>query len=272
MNSFEDNRTYTDFAGVYDNFMDDIPYEAWSSFVRNLLEVYDVYPDGNTVIGELGCGTGTMTKLFLEAGYNIEASDLSEAMLAAAKKKCSFYEEGTSEENEEHCRGRVTFCKADMRDFKLTGQVPAIISLCDSVNYLVQEQDLERLFTAVRKNLCDGGVFIFDLKTLWLYENAMADNVFADTRHNCAYIWENYFDTDTRINEYALTLFLENEQGSYDRCEEIHLQRAYEPEDIIRAAARAKMEVAAIYGQEPFEELLEEDERMFVVLRKPERK
>lgn len=292
MNSFEDNRTYTDFAGVYDNFMDDIPYEAWSSFVRNLLEVYDVYPDGNTVIGELGCGTGTMTKLFLEAGYNIEASDLSEAMLAVAKKKCSFYsedtskegtskegtskegtfKESTSKENEEHCRGRVTFCKADMRDFKLTKQVPAIISLCDSVNYLVQEQDLERLFTAVRKNLCAGGVFIFDLKTLWLYENAMADNVFADTRHNCAYIWENYFDTDTGINEYALTLFLENEQGSYDRCEEIHLQKAYEPEDIIRAADRAQMEVAAIYGQEPFEELLEEDERMFVVLRKPERK
>lgn len=255
MSLFEENNTYTDFAGVYDNFMDDIPYEAWSSFVKNLLEVYEVVP-GKNRIAELGCGTGTMTEIFLEEGYEIEASDLSGEMVELAKKKCRKY------------AGKVTFDKADMRDFKLKEPVKGIISLCDSVNYLVEDGDLERLFAAVKSNLVDGGVFIFDLKTKWLYENAMADNTFAETRNDCAYIWDNYYDDETRINEYALTLFLQNKDGSYLRAEEIHLQKAYEPKDIKAAAKAAGVKVEAIYGEEPFEKLLKEDERMFVVIRK----
>lgn len=272
MGYFEENRTYKNFAGVYDNFMDDIPYAAWFMFVRNLLELHNVHPDGWTVIAELGCGTGTMTEIFLKAGYGVIASDLSAEMINVAKQKCRAYITGDDRAKKPCDEGfGAEFFQADMRSFKLKDKVPAIISLCDSVNYLIEDGDLETLFRTVKSNLCDGGVFIFDLKTLWLYENAMADNVFAESRSNCAYIWENYFDSDTKINEYALTLFLENEQGSYDRCEEIHLQRAYEPDEIRRAAHAAGMELEAIYGQEPFEELLEEDERMFVVLRKPER-
>ncbi|MGN0481478.1 MAG: class I SAM-dependent DNA methyltransferase [Lachnospiraceae bacterium] len=259
MGLFEDNNTYTGFAGVYDNFMDDIPYEAWSSFVKNLLEIYNVFP-GESRIAELGCGTGTMTKIFLDGGYDIDASDLSGEMVELAKRKCEKYS------------GHVSFSQADMRSFRLKEPVKGIISLCDSVNYLVEDGDLDKLFSSVKANLTDGGVFIFDLKTKWLYENAMADNTFAETRSDCAYIWDNYYDGETGINEYALTLFLENEQGSYDRCEEIHLQKAYEPKDIKAAAERAGVIVEAIYGQEPFEKLLKEDERMFVVIKKPERK
>lgn len=255
MSLFEENNTYTDFAGVYDKFMDDIPYEAWSAFVKNLLEVYEVVP-GKDTIAELGCGTGTMTEIFLEAGYDIEASDLSADMVELAKEKCQKYGK------------RVSFGVADMRDFKLARPVKAIISMCDSVNYLVEDGDLEKLFTAVRANLTDGGVFIFDLKTKWLYENAMADNTFAETRDDCAYIWDNYYDEETRINEYALTLFLKNSKGNYGRAEEIHLQKAYEPKDIKAAAKSAGVKVEAIYGEEPFEKLLKEDERMFVVIRK----
>ncbi len=259
MSSFEENNTYTGFAGVYDNFMDDIPYEAWSGFVKNLLELNDIVGADGDTIAELGCGTGTMTQIFLEAGYRIKASDLSPDMIKVARVKCADYP------------GQVAFDKADMRDFALDEPVKGIISLCDSVNYLIQDGDLEKLFAAVKRNLLPGGVFIFDLKTRWLYENAMADNVFAESRSDCAYVWENYFDEETAINEYSLTVFVEDEDGRYLRCDEIHLQRAYEPCDIEAAAKAAGMEVDRIYGQEPFEDLLEEDERMFVVLRRPER-
>lgn len=258
MDSFQENQTYTGFAQVYDSFMDDIPYEAWAGFVRNLLEINDVQPGEQNPIAELGCGTGAMTKRFLEFGYHIQAFDLAEEMLAAARDKCK----------EEMKQGKVSFFHGDMRFFTVEEPVQAVISLCDSVNYLIEPGDLEKLFQAVKKALRPGGVFIFDLKTLWLYQNAMADNVFAQTRDHAAYIWENYFDEETRLNEYALTLFLAQADGSYARCEEIHLQRAYVPEEIFAAAQRAGLQVAHIYGQEPFEELLEEDERMFVVVKK----
>lgn len=258
MSSFQENNTYTGFAGVYDSFMEDIPYEAWACFVRNLLEINGVDAQSPEPIAELGCGTGTMTRRFLDFGYSVLASDLSEEMLAVAEEKCK----------KEIRRGRVTFFQADMRLFTLDEPVQAILSLCDSVNYLIEPGDLEKLFEAVKKALKPGGIFIFDLKTPWLYKNAMADNVFAETREKAAYIWENYFDEKTQLNEYALTLFLAQENGSYARCEEIHLQRAYTPEEIASAAGKTGLMVEHIYGEEPFEELLEEDERMFVVLKK----
>lgn len=256
MNSFDENATYTNFATVYDEFMDDWPYEAWAGFVRNLLELYEVSGLDNASIAELGCGTGTVTEYFLKNGYKVEAIDLSQDMLDVAKDKCKQYIGD----------GSLKLKCLDMRAFKLDKKVDAIISMCDSVNYLAEDGDLNKLFKCVADNLNDGGVFIFDLKSLWLYENAMADYTFSQENEDATYIWENDFDEETRINKYKLTLFIKNSDGTYNKHSEVHIQRAFDEDDIYEAAKNTGLEVVEVFGQEPFEKPQEDDERLFYVL------
>ena len=75
---------YTSFAAVYDTFMDNIPYKAWSTYLIRLLKKHGI-EDG--LVLELGCGTGNMTRLLAEAGYDMIGIDLSEDMLMEAMAK-----------------------------------------------------------------------------------------------------------------------------------------------------------------------------------------
>ena len=76
--------TYTSFAAVYDTFMDNIPYEKWGTYLKVLLKEYEI-EDG--LVLDLGCGTGTMTEILAEAGYDMIGVDNAEDMLEIAMEK-----------------------------------------------------------------------------------------------------------------------------------------------------------------------------------------
>ena len=75
---------YTNFAAVYDTFMDNIPYEEWGDYLKELLKKNQV-EEG--LVLDLGCGTGTMTEILAEAGYDMIGVDNSEDMLEIAMEK-----------------------------------------------------------------------------------------------------------------------------------------------------------------------------------------
>ena len=75
---------YSKFAQVYDLFMDNIDYEGWADYVTDRLKEYGI-TDG--LVLELGCGTGTMTGLLADRGYDMIGVDNSEEMLAEAMEK-----------------------------------------------------------------------------------------------------------------------------------------------------------------------------------------
>ena len=125
---------YTSFARVYDTFMDNIPYEEWGKYLTALLEEYHV-TEG--LVLDLGCGTGTMTELLAAKGYDMIGVDYSEDMLEIAMEK---------RETSGH---DILYLLQDMREFELYGTVGAVISICDSVNYITEEEDLEEVFRLV---------------------------------------------------------------------------------------------------------------------------
>lgn len=95
-------------------------------------------------------------------------------------------------------------------------------------HYLLEEGDLLKVFSLVNNYLDPGGIFIFDMNTLYKYRELLGDGVICENREQASFIWENYFDEDTRINEYDLTLFIEEgETGLYRRYEEFHYQKAW---------------------------------------------
>lgn len=243
---------YTGFAEVYDMFMDNIPYEEWCRYLVSLLKEYGA---GDGLVLDLGCGTGTLTRLLAEAGYDMIGIDASGEMLEIAMEKSA---------------GRVSeilYLQQDMREFELYGTVRAIVSICDSMNYILEYEDLVQVLRLANNYLDPGGVFIFDMNTVYKYRELLGEQTIAENREEGSFIWENYFDEEEQINEYDLTLFIKEENGLFRRYEETHYQRAYELETVARAIAEAGMELAAVYDAFTKEAPSENSERVYFVAR-----
>lgn len=243
---------YTSFAQVYDLFMDNVPYREWSVYLMELLREYGT-EDG--LVLELGCGTGKMTRLLAENGYDMIGVDISEEMLAIAMER-NAKDSG------------ILYLNQDMREFELYGTVKAVVSVCDSMNYILEDTELEDVFRLVNNYLDPGGVFIFDLNTLYKYETILGETTICENREKDSFIWENYFDTEERINEYDLTLFLKHqESGLYQKFEETHYQRAYTVEEIKVCIEKAGMEFVTVYEAFTKEAPKEDSERIYVIAR-----
>ncbi len=243
--------TYHAFAAVYDRMMEEIPYETWCEYVTGLLKANGV---SEGLLLELGCGTGTLTEMFAEKGYDMIGVDLSEDMLAEAMEKRA--ESGHS----------ILYLQQDMREFELYGTVAAVISLCDSMNYLTEFDDLVTVLRLVNNYLDPQGIFIFDLKTDHYFANEVGEQVFAEADEDVSYIWQNEYDEEERINQYLLTLFLQDEDGRYSRYDELHEQRAYTLREIKKAARMAGMDFVAAYN-ESGHAATETASRMYIILR-----
>ena len=222
---------YTDFARVYDAFQDNVDYEGWSRYLVETLCGYGI-KDG--LILELGCGTGTMTELLAEAGYDMIGADNSEEMLGIAVEKM---------QDSGH---NILYLLQDMRSFELYGTVRAVVSVCDSMNYITETEDLLQVFRLVNNYLDPGGIFIFDMNTDYKYRQIGGATI-AENREEGSFIWENEYDPGTGINIYDLTLFLPLENGLYEKKEEVHCQRAYPADTVKKLLEKAGLKVLALY-------------------------
>ena len=279
---------YTGFAQVYDTFMDDTPYEEWCDYLIGLLEKYKKSEDtpeeaasesatGNNYIIEndddvtkanlqqeqnsilvLGCGTGTLTELLARQGYDMIGIDNAQEMLQIAmdKRDASGLD--------------ILYLLQDMREFELYGTVGAVISVCDSVNYLLEEEDVVRTFRLVNNYLYPKGIFIFDFNTVYKYKVVIGDTTIAENREECSFIWDNYYHEEEQVNEYDLTIFVqeEAETGLYRRFQETHFQRGYELEQMKDFLQQAGLVFLEAIDADTHEAVRDESERIYVAARK----
>ena len=188
---------YTSFASVYDTFMDNVPYSEWAQYIRGLL-LESGTEDG--IVLDLGCGTGSLTELLAGYGYDMIGVDNSEDMLELAMEKR--LKSGHD----------ILYLLQDMREFELYGTVRAVVSVCDSLNYITDPEDLVQVFRLVNNYLDPGGVFIFDFNTDYKYREILGDCTIAEDRGTCSFIWDNYYYEEEHINEYDLTLYIQDEE------------------------------------------------------------
>ena len=128
----------------------------------------------------------------------------------------------------------ILYLLQDMQSFELYGTVKAVVSVCDSVNYVTDEAELKEVFRLVNNYLDPRGIFIFDFNTEYKYREILGDRVIAEERDECSFIWDNYYNEQDKINEYELTLFVQSEENPelYRKYQEVHYQRAYTLEKI----------------------------------------
>ena len=234
---------YTSFARVYDTFMDNIPYEEWCEYLTGLMREYGVR-DG--LVLDLGCGTGNMTELLAKAGYDMIGADNAEEMLEIAMEK------------RDKSGHDILYLLQDMREFELYGTVRAVISVCDSVNYITEPEELQEVFRLVNNYLDPKGVFIFDFNTRYKYEEILGDRTIAENREECSFIWE-----------YDLSLFIETDKdsGLYRKYEETHYQRAYTLEEMKELIRKSGLEFVTAYDAFSKNAPMDTSERIYVIAR-----
>lgn len=237
--------------------MDNVPYEEWAEYIRSILKEYDIC-DG--LLLDLGCGTGKMTRLLAKAGYDMIGVDNSADMLEIAR------------EEEYENADRILYLLQDMRSFELYGTVRAIVSICDSVNYILEEDDLREVFRLVNNYLDPAGIFIFDLNTVYKYREMLGETTISENRAEGSFIWDNYYDEESSINEYDLTLFIREDGDLYRKYEETHYQRAYELDTVKRLLTEAGMEFVTAYDAFTREPIKEDSERIYIIAREKGKK
>lgn len=245
---------YTGFAYVYDEYMDNIPYDEWGDYMLSLMKENGVTE--GMMVTELGCGTGTVTRRMAKEGYSCVGIDLSEDMLSIASEK-SYDDEYD-----------IIYSCQDMRDFALPYEADAMISIGDSMNYITTVEDLKSVFKCVYENLKEGGVFIFDLKTIHFFRDILADNTFAENREDSAFIWDNFYDEDNRNNEYQLAVFVKSEDGSFERFMEEHYQHGFTIDEVKESIISQGLKLKSVYNAFSKEQPGEESERIYFVVEK----
>ncbi len=241
---------YTDFATVYDRFMEEIPYTDWLAFLEAIWQQEQIQP---CVIADLGCGTGNMLLPLAKEGHTMIGVDLSFDMLCQAEQKL----------RQADCT--AVLLEQDLTEFVLPQKADCIISVCDSLNYLTEDGMLADAFACVKAQLQPDGLFVFDLNTEYKFRELLADNTFAATEEDAAYIWENCYDETEKINEYAVNFFIQNQDGSYHRTEEFHYERAYSVEEVKQALEQNGLRLCAMYDDYTIIEAHEKSERIVFV-------
>ncbi len=248
---------YDAIASVYDSINSEIDYSAWADFIEECFKRYlDLKPE---LVLDLACGTGSMTFELHSRGYDMIGADISEEMLNKAYDKS--YDKSIND---------ILFIRQDMRDFELYGTVGAICSCLDSVNYLTNISDLKKCFSCAHNYLDPGGLFIFDVNTPYKFESIYDNNNYIyeikDADGNEAFCaWQNEYDQKTGLCQFYLSVFTENEDGSYLRSDEEQTERCYSQKELTDCLMQCGFEVMGFFGDYDFLKPQKNCERWYIV-------
>jgi ubiquinone/menaquinone biosynthesis C-methylase UbiE len=203
--------SYLHLAEHYDMLMEDVDYNKWCSFIEEITNSYGIKPKQ---ILDTACGTGNITIPMAAKGYSLWGIDISEEMLAVAESKAR-----TQKLN-------IKFLKQNMTELTLNKSFDTVLCMCDGVNYILEEEDLVKYFTAAYNVLESEGIFVFDISSKYKLSSILGNNTLFQEKGDFCYVWENSFFEEDDVLEMRLNFFVPN-QGLYKRYEEFHIQKAY---------------------------------------------
>lgn len=226
---------YTTFAKLYDELMDPEMYEGWLEFAEHEL--------GPGTVLDLACGSGRFAVSLAEKGRQVSGLDLSEEMLSLALDHA--VSAGVT----------LPLYQGDMCDLSgLEEKFGNVTCFADSFCYLPDEASLEKSFAEVFVHLEHGGRFIFDVITPYQTDEVYPGYMYNYTDDGRAFIWTSFEGDLPHSVEHELTFFIWNEEeGGYDRLEELHHERTYELDVYLKALENAGFEsvrVSADFGRE----------------------
>jgi SAM-dependent methyltransferase len=246
--------SYERFAYLYDELMQDVPYEDWVRFVKGKIEKYGI--NGKSML-DLACGTGELSVRFAKEGFLVTGVDLSSDMLSVARAKSE--NKGLS----------VPLYQQDMSQLEGLGQFDVIGVFCDSLNYLPSEEAVIQTFSNIYYHLKEDGIFIFDVHSLYKMNHIFMDETFTLNEDHLSYIWDCFPGEYPNSVEHELSFFVLDEQsGKYDRFDELHFQRTFSIEQYSAMLKKSGFEILDINADFETKAPEEDSERIFFIATK----
>lgn len=242
---------YGEFASVYDLLTTNVPYDRIAEYYDRIIK--STGTTGNLML-DMGCGTGNLTMRLAELGYDIIASDASAEMLSIAVSKLT--------------DSNIQYICQSMTETDLYGAVDIVVSTLDSINHLESAEDIGRCFIRTAQNLNKGGLFLFDVNTVYKHRHVLADNTFIYDVDGAYCAWQNKYSADDNSVGIELDLFYENDDGSYDRGYESFREIALSQEQYMAMLQRAGFEVLNVYEYLTLEHPTETSEKLMFVAKK----
>lgn len=245
---------YTSIAGFYDELNAEYDYKGYADYIHSQVKKHGLV-EGSLAL-DLACGTGKMTFLLRELGYDMTGVDLSEDMLAIARDISA----------EREINDILWLCQP-MQEFELYGTVDLCVCCLDSLNYLTRRDDLKRCLMLVRNYLVPDGLFIFDVNTPYRFKNVYGQNDFVSEGDGVVMTWQNDFNEKTGLCRFYLSFFEELDDGTYSRSQEIQVERSYSMRQILSLLSECGFEVLDIHGSTNGKPFSDNDEKWYFTVR-----
>jgi len=226
-------RAYGPLARRYDALTADVDYAAWADYLE---KHFSRQKKPVSTVLDLACGTGSLTWLLAERGYEMIGVDQSAEMLAIAAQKRG---EGVAIP--------PIFLQQPMEKLDLYGTVDACVCCLDSVNYITRPALLRRAFQRVHLFLEPGGLFLFDVNTPEKLKG-LDGGVFVDETEDVYCLWQARFSEKRRLATYEMDLFFKEEGGLWRREAEEHREYAYTLEELTGYLREAGFATVRAYG------------------------
>ncbi|MFD1362993.1 class I SAM-dependent DNA methyltransferase [Lentibacillus salinarum] len=242
--------TYEQMARYYDQLMADAPYDEWICFTEQVIS-----QSGKQIesVVDLGCGTGQITTKLAQSGYRMTGVDYSSEMLSVAEQHAS----------SKHVP--VHWIQQDLRELAGVENQDMAISYCDVMNYITGEDDIRTVFANAAVALKPGGLFIFDVHSLYHVETHLLNQTFSVVSDDVSYIWFCLEGEDVGDMYHDLTFFV-RDQNQYTRFDEWHHQKTYATDfytHLLNDTGFDIRHISADFSLQPDYDL-EEAERIFI--------
>lgn len=224
---------YEDFSYIYDKLSFDLDYEGYANNILKLVEEYKIKKEN---ILELAAGSGMLTHYFFDEFKNIDALDISPDMLNVFAEK--------------YDNDNVNLIYYDMVEFENPDKYDLIVILLDSINYVTDPKELQKLFDNCYKNLKDGGLLVFDINSEYKMKEVFGSNCYVYEYEDIFYTWDNFYEDD--LIDMHLNFFVENKDGSYDRIYEYQLERVYTINEVSEKVKEAGFHDIKTYDEDDF--------------------
>lgn len=243
---------YGSFAEYYDSLTSNVDYRKTAEYVSDILNENGI---NKGILLDLACGTGTMSLIMAQKGYDVIGVDNSPEMLGEAREKA--FEAGED----------ILFLCQDMCSIDLYGTVDCTVCLLDSLNHLESKEELLEAFKRVSLFTVPGGLFVFDVNTEYKHKYVLGDNTFVYENDDVYCVWQNEYDDESKTVEIFLDFFQE-ENGLYRRSSEYFAERAFSDSDIKKLLSEAGFSAIKAYGELKKTDPSDTEERVFYVARK----
>jgi len=246
--------SYGVFSSVYDILTENVEYERIADKICSLLHKNGV--DGGLLL-DLGCGTGTLSFLLENKGYDVIGVDPSEDMLSVANEKK--YDENSS---------AIFLCQSGEK-LDLYGTIDCAVSVLDTVNHIPSLENIKETFKKISLFMNINGIFIFDVNTIYKHKEILADNTFVYDMDEVYCVWQNSFDIKNQRTDIDLDFFIKNEDDDcYERYSESFSEYAYSTEDILKALTECGFEIISLGDDYTDNNVNEQTQRITITAKK----